>query len=116
MRRCASATLPWWLGALGDDVRLEPPANQRNVADDVAGLVADELIGPAQRGAHHAVVGEDDDVLDVAAQGEAALPQPGHLALEAEGARPGDLPPEAVGVDRPLAGLPPDDAGDPSPR
>ena len=88
---------------------LEPPTNQRNITDDVTCLVADELIGPAQGGAQHPIVGQHDDVLDIAAQGEAALPQPRHLALEPEGTRPGDFPTEAVGVDGPLAGLPPDD-------
>ena len=50
-RRCqrASAMLPWWLGLVAIDVRRDPAADQREVADDVSRLVAYELVGPAER-------------------------------------------------------------------
>lgn len=43
-------------GAPGDDVRLEPATDQRNIADHVAGLVPHELVRPSQRGANHPVI------------------------------------------------------------
>ena len=61
-------------GPVGDDVRLHPAAHQRQVAQDVAGLVADEFVGPAQRAAEDLGLGEHHRRLGGAALEQAAVP------------------------------------------
>ena len=62
----ASATLPWWLGRVGDDVRLDPPADEGQVADEVAALWRTNSSGQRSVVPTTPVVGEDDCVLVVA--------------------------------------------------
>ena len=71
----------------GHDVGLDPAADQCQVAQDVARLVAHELIGPAERAADQAVVGQYQGGLERGTQGEAAGPERIRLAQETEGAR-----------------------------
>ena len=61
-------------------------ADQREIADHVENLVADELVLEAQRVVQHAGLAEDDGVVERAAQRQPALPQ--HLDFLEEPERP----------------------------
>ena len=62
--------------------------------------MAHELVFEAQAlRVHHPVLGEHDGVVERGAESEAARPQALHVGEEAEGARPGDLAAEDVGID-----------------
>ena len=73
-----------------DDMTDDGISDQRQVADDIENLVADELVFEPQR-VQHAGVADDDRVLERAAEREAVLAQPFHFLQEAEGARAGDV-------------------------
>ena len=96
-------------GPIGDQVRLDPPAHQPEIAQDVTGLVAHELIGPAQRAAEDVGVREHHRRGRRGALEQAAAPQGFHFAGEAEGAGSGEVLPEGIEVDVPGAGLPADE-------
>ncbi len=70
-----------------DHVRLDPAADQREVAQDVARLVAHELVGPAQLAPDQTVVGEYQGRVEVGTLGQAPGPERLRLAHEAEGPR-----------------------------
>ena len=77
-------------GAMRDDVTDDGISDQRQVADDIENLVADEFVFETQR-IQHAGVADHDGVLERAAERQAVLAQPLHFLEEAEGARRGDV-------------------------
>ena len=79
-----------------DDVRLNPAADQRQVAHDVAGLVTHEFVGPAERSPDQAVLGQYQGGFERRAQRQPAGPQRLRFTKEAEGARRRQLPGESV--------------------
>jgi hypothetical protein len=79
-----------------DDVADERVADERQVADHVEDLVADELVLEPQGVVQHAGVAEDDRVVERAAERQAALPQHLDFLQEAERARRRDLLDEAL--------------------
>ena len=88
-----------------DDMRLDPAADQREVAEDVARLVPHELVGPAERLPDQTVVGEDQGGLQVGTLRQTPGSKRFGLPHEAEGTRPRQLPREHVGGDVVAAGL-----------
>ena len=79
--------------------RQQGPSGERQIADRVEHLVADELVGEAHAfRVEDAVVGDDQRVLERGAERVAGVPQRRHIAHEAEGARARDLAAEAVGL------------------
>jgi glutamate carboxypeptidase len=77
-------------GALGDDVALDAAASECEVADEVKDLVADELVGKAERAVLDRSVGDDDGARVGCAADEAHVAQLGLVFLEAEGAGRGN--------------------------
>ena len=69
------------------DAAVQGPAEQRQVADEVQDLVADELVAEPQGPGHDAAVVENDRVVEAAAPRQAAGAQGFDLAGEPEGAR-----------------------------
>ncbi len=59
----------------GHDVPLDPASDQRQIAQNVPGLMADELIRPAQCPSHQAVVREHQGGLESRAEGQSPGPQ-----------------------------------------
>ena len=78
-------------GAMRDEVADHRVADERQVADRVENLVADELVLEAQRVVQHAGLAEDDRVLERAAERQAVLPQHLDVLQERERARRRDL-------------------------
>src|SRR5262249_53663450 len=76
------------------------PAGQREVADGIEHLVAHEFVREARAfWIENAVVADHEGVLERGAERIARIPQCGHVAHEAEGARACDLAAENVGLD-----------------
>jgi hypothetical protein len=73
-------------GFAGFDATEEWEANEGEVADEVEGFVAPELIGIAERAVHDAVFGEDDGVIEGAATDQAHGAERLDIGFEAEGA------------------------------
>jgi len=73
-------------GFEGFDAAEEWKANEGEVADEVEGFVAAELIGIAEGAVHDAVFGEDDGVIEGAATDQAHGPERLDIGFEAEGA------------------------------
>src|SRR5687767_4482292 len=87
--------------ALGADEAEKRHPEEREVADDVEYLVADELVGAAQGLlVEHPVGREHDGVVERAAADEVGAPERLDLLGEAEGAGRGNLAGEAFGVER----------------
>ena len=82
--------------AVRDDVADDRVADERQIADDVEDLVADELVLEAQRVVEHAGLAEHDRVVERAAEGEALLAQRLDFLQEPERARRRDLVDERV--------------------
>ena len=82
-------------GTMRHDVSHDRVADQRQVADHIQNLVADELVLEAER-VEGAGVADDDRVLERAAERQSLLPQPLHFLQEAERARRGDVLGEAL--------------------
>ena len=76
------------------------PAEQREVADEIEDLVADELVAEAQRAREDAGVVEDDGVVQAAAARQSPRAQLRDLAREAEGPRRSDARREFLGPER----------------
>ena len=85
-------------GAFGDDAAEDAVAGEREIADEVEHLVANEFVGKAQASVLHAVAAEDDSVFRRGAADESHVAQHALVFAEAEGARGGDL--RAVGIGR----------------
>src|SRR5688500_2506474 len=66
-------------------------ADQRQVAHQVHDLVPDEFVAEAQLAANHAVIIENDAVIDRAASSQSGRAQHVHVAGEAECTRGGNL-------------------------
>ena len=73
--------------AVRDEMADHREADERQIADDVEDLVADELVLEAQRVVQHAGLSEHDRVVERAAERQAALPQ--HLDFLQEAKRAG---------------------------
>ena len=82
-------------GVARDDVTEDRPAQQREVADQVEDLVADELVAVAEL-VQDAALADDDRVVERAALGEAVLPEVPHVLQEPVGAGGGELLDEHV--------------------
>src|SRR3954470_19247459 len=76
-------------GLVRHHARAPPPAGEREVANTVHGLVANELVGPAELVLDDAALVEHDGVLGRGALDQALGAQRLHLAHEAERARTG---------------------------
>ena len=76
---------------------LHPPADQRQVPQNIRRLVADELVGPAQLPTDETVVREHEGRLESGAEGQASGAQCIGLMKEAERARSRELPAERFG-------------------
>src|SRR5215469_3847303 len=75
------------------------PARQRQIADRVQYFVANELVGETHAlRVENAVVADDERVLERGAERVARVPQRGHIAHEAEGARARDVAAERFGL------------------
>src|ERR1700731_1306427 len=74
-------------GFVGLDARQKRQARQRQVANQIQCLVPSELVGEAQWPVHHAVVGENDGVLERATANESHGLERLDVALEAESSR-----------------------------
>ena len=84
-------------GAFRDDVRMQRPAEQGEVADQIEHLVAQRLVGEAHVGAVRVdVVGDDDGVLFGRTLAETGLAKGGDLVTRYEGASRRDLLAEAL--------------------
>src|SRR6185295_10220110 len=62
-------------GAVGYEVADDGIADEREIADGVEDLMADELVLETERVVEHAGLAEDDGILQRAAEREAVLPQ-----------------------------------------
>src|SRR5207247_11288191 len=82
------------------DAATDRTPEQVEVAEDVEDLVAHELVGEAQRRVHHALLADQDAVVQPPAVGEAHLLELLDLLDEAEGARPGDPAADRLEVGR----------------
>src|SRR5262249_58218835 len=72
-------------------------AGERQIADRVEDLVADELVREARAlRIEDAVVGDDEGVFERRTEGVARIPQRSDVAHEAEGARARNLAPERI--------------------
>jgi hypothetical protein len=91
-------------GALGDDAALDTAPGEREVADEVEHLVADELVGKAEWTVLHAQLGEDDGAGVGHTADEAHVAQLWLVFLEAEGARGGDQARVVAGLEVSLKG------------
>jgi len=86
-------------GFAGFHAAEERQADESQVADQVEGLVAAELIGIAEGAVHDAVLGEDDGVIEGAAADEAHGAERLDIGFEAEGAGAGENLAEGFGID-----------------
>jgi hypothetical protein len=74
-------------------------ADEGEVADQVEGFVAAELVGVAEGTVHDAVLGEDDGVIERAAADQAHGPERLDIGFETEGACAGENLAEGIGID-----------------
>lgn len=86
-------------GFAGFDAAEEWEADKGQVADEVEGLVATELVGVAEGAVHDAVFGKNDGVIEGAAADEAHGAERLDIGFEAEGTGAGENPAEGVGID-----------------
>lgn len=77
-------------GFAGFDAPEEREADEREVADQVEGFVAAELVGIAERAVHDAVFGKDDRIVEGAAADQAHRTERFDIGFEAEGAGAGE--------------------------
>jgi hypothetical protein len=84
---------------VGDDMGVQPAPEKGQVADDVADLVAQELVVVAQAFVEHTVLVQDDRVIERGAHRQAAGVQRLGIGLEAEGPCRSELSPKRRLVD-----------------
>src|SRR3954447_3261982 len=96
-------------GLRGADLADDRAADEREIAQQIEDLVADELVAEAEVAADHAFVVEHDAVLDRAAAGEAGSAHLLDIAQEAKRAGRRDFLEETVVVEVELQRLPSDD-------
>ena len=77
-------------GALGDDAAPDAAAGKRQIADKVQNLVANELVGEAQRPVFYALSREDDRLVGGGASDESHVTKHRFIFAEAEGPRRSD--------------------------
>src|SRR5690606_28732269 len=94
----------------GTETADEPGPRQREIAHRIQRLVPHELVGIAQplHVDDAIVVADHEGILQRRPQRIACRPEPLDIPKETEGPRPGDLPPEYVGVDIAGEALPAD--------
>jgi hypothetical protein len=86
-------------GFAGFDAAEEGQADKGEVADEIEGLVAAELVRVAEWAVHDAIFGEDDGVVESAAADEAHGSERLDIGFEAEGTGTGENLAERVGID-----------------
>ena len=106
--RACQRDIPPVARSLRDDVSPQSPAQEGKVANQVAGLVAHELVRVSQRPVQHALPVQQHRVFQGGPKGQSARVQSFCIGREPEGARRRQVAPESLPVDPVRAVLPAD--------